>query len=271
MNYSEYQPHPSLTNHIKCYWMLNSSEPQFIGKSQQFLTEGGVELTVNLADPFSIHDENDSHMNFQGGCVIGPMTKAKYVQTTGNNSLNGVCFLPGSASQFFQFPTIELTDRFIEIKDLWGMIGDELVTNLQNRRLQIQDRIKVLDACLVSMFRKKIINNFSFEKALNIIIKFKGQIPIYRVAQATNISRRQLERKFKERIGISPKTFSRLLRFKNVIHKIRNAEIDSWVSIAINNGYYDQPHLINEFQAFTGLTPSTYFYSRTSSNDVLSL
>jgi AraC-like DNA-binding protein len=75
------------------------------------------------------------------------------------------------------------------------------------------------------------------------------------VARDIGVSERHLRRVFREAIGVSPKTFTRLARFHRALRAAREDGRASWASIAAATGYYDQAHLIDEFRAIAGVTP----------------
>ena len=65
------------------------------------------------------------------------------------------------------------------------------------------------------------------------------------------ISARHLERVFRERVGIEPKTFARIVRFQHVM----NAPPENWAALAAGSGYFDQAHLTRSLKLFYGQTP----------------
>lgn len=94
------------------------------------------------------------------------------------------------------------------------------------------------------------------DSALPYIIKQGGLIDIDRLSTLACLSTRQLERIFKERIGLTPKFFARLVRFVKAWTIRENNTGISWTKIAYECGYFDQMHLIKDFKKFTGTTPS---------------
>jgi transcriptional regulator GlxA family with amidase domain len=80
-------------------------------------------------------------------------------------------------------------------------------------------------------------------------------IGIRQLADWLGLSPRQLERRFRNEVGLSPKLFSRMQRFQRVFQKMEEPDI-SWVDAAVSCGYYDQAHLIRDFREFSGRTPS---------------
>ena len=69
------------------------------------------------------------------------------------------------------------------------------------------------------------------------------------------MSNRQFERAFKDRMGVSPKFYSRLVRFgKAWLLKEKQTSI-TWSEVAHHCQYFDQMHLIRDFKAFTNVNP----------------
>ena len=79
---------------------------------------------------------------------------------------------------------------------------------------------------------------------------------IKKMAQDQYVSERQLNRLFKQWIGLSPKELTRIIRFQNALRNIILADNVNWSSLAVESGYHDQAHFISEFKAFTGITPT---------------
>ena len=82
-------------------------------------------------------------------------------------------------------------------------------------------------------------------------------VDLEKVANSAGISLRQAERLYKRAVGISPKFFSRIVRF-NYIFKVMETHEESWIRVALQSGYFDQSHFIKNFKEFTGEEPSNY-------------
>ncbi|MCL3781075.1 AraC family transcriptional regulator [Prolixibacteraceae bacterium JC049] len=66
-----------------------------------------------------------------------------------------------------------------------------------------------------------------------------------------------LNRNFTKVIGITPKKFERLIKFRKSLCSLIDSN-DKLTSIGINSGYFDQAHFIREFKMFLNETPSNY-------------
>jgi AraC-like DNA-binding protein len=91
---------------------------------------------------------------------------------------------------------------------------------------------------------------------------------IARVAEEAGLSRGHFTRLFQQEVGLTPKQFARVRRFCRVLEHIPTAQTEqrvNWAQLALDCGYYDQAHLIDEFHTFAGVSPSAYLRVRSAS------
>lgn len=96
------------------------------------------------------------------------------------------------------------------------------------------------------------------ECALELLYQTQGQIRMSELAAACFLSLRQLERRFKRCIGVSPKLFARLLRFEALLDSLIRGPSISCADLSSRLGYHDQAHVIREFKTWTGCTPTAF-------------
>jgi AraC-like DNA-binding protein len=90
------------------------------------------------------------------------------------------------------------------------------------------------------------------------LVETSGAVRIGELTQELGWSRKRIAARFREEIGLPPKTAARLLRFERARELAEAAEHPDWTRVAVEAGYYDQSHLINEFREVTGRTPATF-------------
>jgi AraC-like DNA-binding protein len=95
-------------------------------------------------------------------------------------------------------------------------------------------------------------------RAVGTVRRARGTKRMDAVASEINASPRTLERLFLEHVGISAKTFSRLVRFDRAVRDLPLRGAQSWSQFALSHGYSDQSHFINEFREFAGVTPTQF-------------
>jgi AraC-like DNA-binding protein len=92
--------------------------------------------------------------------------------------------------------------------------------------------------------------------AANLIRASGGRIRVSRLAEELTISHRQLRRRFQGRVGMSPKSYSRLVRLTRTVEASDRDGTPDWVGLAADSDYSDQAHFIRECVDLTGLSPA---------------
>ena len=82
------------------------------------------------------------------------------------------------------------------------------------------------------------------------------------VTRQTGLSHRRFIEVFRDQVGLTPKVYWRLQRFRQVLQRVHRAPRVEWADLALECGYYDQAHFIRDFRAFSGLSPSAYLAQR---------
>lgn len=240
MSYKQFKPHPALVDYIDAFWVVE--EQQF--SKTTILPDNCVDLIFNLGDDCKT-EQGVLTMQSGRSYLVGTMTASSQSFLHSDNKLIGVRFKPAAFSSFYSFTSLkEVTDRAIEFEQ-----------SLAPDLLRIEQHS-------FSYLNKFFLDRLTHPKHnLSAVIKdiqtANGQVSIDSLAKSNHITTRQLERNFQRHIGISPKEFANITRFRHALSKIKNnmAE-DSLLSIAFDCGYYDHAHLTNEIKRYTGLTPS---------------
>jgi AraC-like DNA-binding protein len=141
-----------------------------------------------------------------------------------------------------------------------AMVPDVLGRETQNlwERLAasatFSERVQVIEKYLLP-FAANARARTSIMKSAHHIFHRKGAARIDTLAFHTSLSVRQYERRFAEEMGLSPKLFARITRFQMAFDAKRAAPARSWLSVAHKFGYFDQMHMIRDFQDLGGDAP----------------
>ena len=196
-----------------------------------------------------------------GAVAVGTMRTAAIHELTGRVDMLGVRFHPGCGLPFIGVPLSEITDQRVPLDEIWGRDA-----------LQLADpAIAPLQRALTRRLHRWMSNASADEplatRAIVLLRQSRGGARVRDVAAALGVGERRLERAFDRSVGLSPKVFARVMRLRRAVNRIirptRGGTPRSWTSIAFDAGYADQPHLIREFRALTGLTPDRYVAERT--------
>ena len=233
MLYREFAPGGDAGRFVDRYWVLEGAAP---GTVQRVVPDGRPELILNLGQPFE--SLNEGEWRTQPQCFLaGQLTGPLLLRAAGATRILGVRLRPGGAGQLLGVPVEELTDRVVAAGDL----------GLQS--LGHCSTLSDVERALLGLERG------SADELVDEAARLLGHTPDVGAAAALlGVSPRQLERRFKARVGMSPKYFARIRRFQRVFPAIE--EDGDWVGAAAACGYYDQAHLIRDFRIFAGEPPS---------------
>ncbi len=256
MEYSEVAPSPCLAEFIKCFWSIED-----LGSAdatpEPVVPDGCLELIFNLADRFQRIHGPDNTETQPITIVAGQMRRSVLLVPTGRISLFGIRFQHAGAFPFFQFSLSELTDRIEGIDTIWGADGREIEERICTAAT-FAKRIAIVE----SIFTTRLISNKKFDssiiEAARLIVGNDGILPIRQVAELIGISERRLEREFKQKIGVSPKLFSRIIRFQKLLKSLEGDGTEGLLDKALAFGYYDQAHMVHEFKEFAGKSPTAF-------------
>ena len=95
--------------------------------------------------------------------------------------------------------------------------------------------------------------------ASHLMTRRAGHVSIHDLAAAHGLSRQQFTRRFSAAAGLPPKQFARISRFQSLVHALLSTDVTQWALVAPALGFYDQAHMINEFRAFAGCSPTVFF------------
>lgn len=253
-----YQPHPALrgfVNNIMIHQMDFDASKSQSNFSIPPLPEHCLFFYVR--DRSRAEDTATSKKEtLSSSVIVGPHT-SRHLITPGNNHLMlKVGFQPGGLYRFLGIPMKELlcNDSFNSI----DLLGNEI--NEVNDRLMHANSFLEMKMIVETFLLKrsgKLKQALPLDQLLPLLIKNRGLLKVDQLASHACLSIRQFERVFQQRIGLPPKYFSRLVRFSQAwIMKEQQPGI-SWIRIAYECGYFDQSHLIRDFQEFAGVNPSS--------------
>ena len=171
-----------------------------------------------------------------------------------------VAFKKGKAHPFYCLPMSELTDHVIEADDIFGC----RVLDLREQLLSCKAPENMFG--LVEMFLLRQAGNAlatdimsrCVEYAVSRMTSQPNRLGLLQLNSQIGYSQKHFISMFKQRVGTPPKQYMKIMRFQKAVLEIENADSVHWSEIALQNGFYDQAHFINEFRNFSGFTPGEY-------------
>ena len=252
MRYLERLPHPTLRELVECHWFLEAdADPAGASSTSRILPDGCMDLLFDLAG---------SGVGRPPQYAVGTMTRSAVVTHVGRVSLVGVRFRPGGARPFLAPPAGELTD---DIGDLAAVAGrwDEPPGIVRERLAAaptLRAKTALLDGLLAGTIgRGDVPDRVVLRAGALLDGRDAPPAPVGRVAEVLGVSRRHLERRFGEEVGISPGVLARVGRLRRAI-RLLEGRSPSLARTAGGAGYHDQAHMTREFGVLAGMTPGAY-------------
>jgi AraC-like DNA-binding protein len=160
---------------------------------------------------------------------------------------------PFASWQLFQIPPSTLANVHCDGANVFGRETQVLWERLAESQ-SFSKRVQVIENYLLP-FAANARSRTSIMKSAHDIFRRKGTARIDDMAFHTSLSVRQYERRFADEMGLSPKLFARITRFQMALDAKRRDPASSWLSIAHEHGYFDQMHMIRDFQNLSGENP----------------
>lgn len=251
MGYHEYKVPRDLSHMVACIWIYRGYQS---AAQETLVADGHSELICHLGSPYS-ELTRDGWVIQPSVLVAGQLTKPLVLRPTPDAHVVAVRFTPAGIASFVREHATELTDCRLDSSHFFSTT--DLLRLLQNAKDD--------SACLkhVIGFLRQSVNQSQMEKsqtarlASSYILKTGGEKDVKAVARKLGISIRTLELQFQRYLGVSPKCFSRIVKFQNAIQSLEERR-DSWANLACDIGYFDQSHFIRDFKDFSGQSPSQY-------------
>jgi AraC-like DNA-binding protein len=256
VRFTSVKPTALLAEFVDNFWFYESSATGTA--SQTILPTGTIELAINLSENELTFRSGERNDRFSGAVVSGAHGKGFTTGPEPDPTLIGVHFKPGGAFPFLGVPAHELADTHIDLETLWGASARRLRDQLCEAST-IEERFQILQETLIQHLFCPLEHHYAVSTALEFIGQ-KVDATVRDLARSLGLSERRLIQVFKAEVGVTPKLFSRVQRFqraRGLVHRLEKAA--DWGGIAFDCGYFDQSHLIRDFQEFAGLSPAAYF------------
>lgn len=253
--YREFPPAVPLQPFVECLWILKSHS-KFFKKRELVIPGGRIEMIFNLGSPAEWIDSIDlsGSRTFIGSYILGPRNRPFFVEQNGSIEMVGVRFRHGGLAPFISMPVSILINEVIQAENVMGNEINELTFQLFE-----SDRHTSGINLIQTFLANKIHNDVGTRQALQLIswVKESGSLPLNCLSERTGVHYKKLERIFSQYTGYNPKNFTRVIRFYSALRQMKTKQL-SLTDIGLNGGYYDQPHFIRDFKAFTGKSPSEF-------------
>jgi|GEM_PF-1316420 len=259
-----YYPDPALRRFITSYCILTPSIQGVSSIPWHIMPDGAAYIL------FHVYEEQGGESLSSRLAFVGP--RSTYVFTDRKRRVLSLIaqLKPGTAFLPQPYPLFELKDRSCLLDSLLSLdldkVSEELrVLAVAMRIPQLVQRFDQLMLTLMDMQREQpILAN----AAVTAIDEAKGQLSLNVISENLGVSDRHLRSVFKKTVGLSPKRYARIVRLTETVRAVDKGFAHGWAQLAITSGYYDQSHMIDDFQELVGESTDA-FISRLNREDVL--
>jgi AraC-like DNA-binding protein len=250
------RPSAPLADSVEAHTLYTGSGS--LDQLQRVFPTSATELTINLSNgEVRCYDP----ANLQQGRASGPLLTGLFsryyiIDTAQLSDMISVRLRPGGVWRLFGVPASELANRHITLRDLLGRRWDDLADQLVETRDPAQ-RVRRIESSLVSPARRRELHpavKYALDKLRRTDVRHRAMV----LARESGLSFRRFNELFVREVGLTVKAFVRLLRFERVVAHARANPTLSWSQAAADFGFSDQAHLIREFSAFAGYTPTQF-------------
>lgn len=229
----------------------------------RILPSAAAQLVINLdEDETRVYDERLRCTRNAGAAFDAPASRSVLIDTVEQVRVAGIVFHPGGAAPLFRERMDAIAETHLDLDALAPGQGRSLREGLlaapnAHARLRLLQRWVVERMQAACAARHPAVTH-----ALRLLDAAPGVQRIDAVAACCGRSPRRFGALFREQVGLSPKRYARLQRFHAALAAARTDGRVDWAGIAADGGFHDQAHLVHEFRAFSGMTPTAWLARR---------
>jgi len=261
MHYWVLKPDTRLSSQVLCYFVTRATDapmPPATSRSDYalLLPDGYSELVLNFRSPYerwSIEDEK-RRTTMQRSYLIGGRSHSVLTRALGKLEIVGAKLDPRALRMLIGVPLSEFRDSTLSLADLNHRPLLELEDAVANAK-SVPEIARILDRFFLKALADRQARQPSIDRLVRRVRQQRGALSIMQWMQEERIDPRNFERRFCAWMGMTPKRYARVVRFKHSYMR--------WLSRASSTGrpkfhledYYDQSHFSRDFKYFTGIGP----------------
>lgn len=227
-----------------------------------FVPDGGCEVVIDLSDAPKQrwHDEHGERFDVHKRGWVSGMRSSRIVIGVGSGAPMLVLRLrPGVLHSLVGMPAHELNDTVVDLDLLLGAVfstvRDTLGETLEQRGAQAM--LDEAEFTLAPLFPVRQMER-RVGIALHAVLQRNGIGTVGTISDELGCSQKHLNDLFQRHCGLGPKRYASLVRFQTLLRSLERETEPDWTQLALEHGFYDQSHMVNQFQEMTGHTPTRY-------------
>jgi AraC-like DNA-binding protein len=240
-HHARHAPSPALAGVVQHFWIVRWD-----------LQGGAPQLRETLPHP-------NIHLVLQPGRtrIQGIVSRRFATALEGQGGVFGIKFRPGAFRPFLRQPVSTLRDRSLPLREVFGAAGEMLEASVFAQP-DDQSRVAVAEAFLAAhlppadpqaTLAGEMVDRIAADRQLASVDDLLTHWPL---------GKRALQRLFNDYVGIGAKWVINRYRLHEALERVPARGDVDWARLAVELGYFDQPHFIRDFKAMVGCTPAEY-------------
>jgi AraC-like DNA-binding protein len=221
----------------------------------ELLPDSYIELVFSFGDRRQIEDGESVH-EWPRCCVVGLMDRPIRLRAHGVVKTVAARFFAWGFFPLFDLEMPQLPNEIRQLKADWERLADEIAQAVQKD--DDESAVAILHNFLIERALAKKLRPNEVQAAARLLFTRKGRGKLGDLPERSYYSTRQLERKFKEQMGVSPKSLARKMRFEQVRDHLTRDPQANLAGLAQAYGYADQAHLTRDFRQLSHKTPAQF-------------
>jgi AraC-like DNA-binding protein len=252
-------PPPDLVGIVEAFWI---SRGRIAMLYEKILPQNNIELMFNLERPFGVPNRPPAGRSFRRAWIAGMqqewlLVTPQYARTEPSYLLSAR-MPPLGAYRVLDLPLGEIAHDVVELDDALGAEVHrvhERIGNTPEAGLQL--------AILCDFVRRRLARSGArlhadARIAIGTLAESSGAARIEDLCRSLGVSRKHLGSLFRAHVGLTPKAYARVFRFRSAVDLVQKGRRLDWARVAMACGYYDQAHFNREFREFAGMSPGEF-------------
>lgn len=260
MDYRETPPtHPLVRQYVASFWAVTAQGPLAGERAVTVvdLPDGHTEYLFNGSAAFLRHVVTTPEVRtVHSSLLCAPKRRASVLTITGPTDLFCIRFKPFGLFGLSGEALHEISDQAVDPCRVFPARARELEERILTAG-SFAERVSAAETVLGRCPCSEKAPDSLVVSAIDLMRKTNGRIRVRDIASRSNASRRSLEMKFREQIGLSVKDLARMYRFNHFWTLRGRSRDEGLLRLALDCGFFDQSHFIREFRFFTGSTPTS--------------
>ena len=219
-------------------------------------------IILNLGTPLRVeHPATGETLVMAKSFVAGLSDNYAITESYGVSAGIQIAFTPLGAYLFLGTPGSEFSEQVCHLSDILGPDADLLTEKLASTK-DWQTRFDLVDSFIAARFAAARPLQPQVEGAYAGLLHTGGLCSVGSLADAAGWSEKHFVDRFREQVGVAPKTMGRIIRFNRALKMLQSSNVQTLSDVVYEAGYYDQPHMNRDFRQFTGGSPSDFLRKR---------